>query len=216
MWKAWTEPSGQRFIRGPIAVYDTPVRFKKPGSDKHHVEIYRNGSFRGMIDNIDDTELDVAMVFNHAAAFHNQVGFVDRPFLKTDMGVNGALLGRLSAGTLRLDEENGAVYATAALPDTSYAHDAYVLAERGDAPGGSFHMLESKTKKRSMDLPGGDILDIYDDVWLTEATVTPFPIVPQTANMRAFMSPSPTTDINEQANLEIRIALMEMELAAYA
>lgn len=58
------------------------------------------------------------------------------------------LLGRQSAGTLRLRAADDGLHFEVDLPDTSYAHDLRALVTRGDMTGGSFGFI-----------PG-------DDVWL--------------------------------------------------
>lgn len=48
------------------------------------------------------------------------------------------LLGRKSAGTLKLEKRNDGLYATISLPDTSYGRDTMISAKRGDLKGFSF------------------------------------------------------------------------------
>jgi HK97 family phage prohead protease len=49
-----------------------------------------------------------------------------------------ALLGRLSAGTLRLSSDDHGLEYEVDLPDTTYARDLRVLVDRGDIDGASF------------------------------------------------------------------------------
>lgn len=54
------------------------------------------------------------------------------------------LLGRTSAGTLRLRQDGRGLLAEADLPDTTYARDLAVLIERGDARSMSFRFGKAK------------------------------------------------------------------------
>lgn len=58
-----------------------------------------------------------------------------RAFINHD---HNLLLGRQSAGTLRVETDSEGLYFEVDLPDTSYARDLRVLAERGDMTGASF------------------------------------------------------------------------------
>jgi HK97 family phage prohead protease len=51
------------------------------------------------------------------------------------------LLGRTSAGTLRLEEDKDGLAFEVDLPDTSYARDLRELVRRGDLAGGSFGFI---------------------------------------------------------------------------
>lgn len=62
------------------------------------------------------------------------------------------LLGRQSAGTLRLNVDNDGLAFEVDLPDTSYANDLRALVERGDLDGASFGFV-----------PGDDMFDRAPD-----------------------------------------------------
>jgi HK97 family phage prohead protease len=61
-----------------------------------------------------------------------------RAFVNHD---HSALLGRQSAGTLRLDVDDEGLAFEVDLPDTSYARDLRALVERGDLTGASFGFI---------------------------------------------------------------------------
>jgi HK97 family phage prohead protease len=57
------------------------------------------------------------------------------------------LLGRQSVGTLRLSVDSHGLEYEVDLPDTSYARDARVLAERGDLDGASFSFIPGQEER---------------------------------------------------------------------
>lgn len=56
------------------------------------------------------------------------------------------LLGRQSAGTLRLSREDDGLHFSVDLPETSYAHDLKTLITRGDIDGASFGFMPGKAE----------------------------------------------------------------------
>lgn len=58
------------------------------------------------------------------------------------------LLGRQSAGTLRVSVDSAGLEYEVDLPDTSYARDVRALAERGDLTGASFAFVPGEREER--------------------------------------------------------------------
>lgn len=59
------------------------------------------------------------------------------------------LLGRQSAGTLRLQVDRRGLAFEVDLPDTSYANDLRALVRRGDVDGGSFGVIPDKIERNT-------------------------------------------------------------------
>lgn len=95
-------------LRGHAAVFGQMA--KLPG----HYERMAPNAFDKVMDRSDT---DVRALFNHNADL---------------------LLGRQSAGTLRLKVDDGGLAFEVDLPDTSYANDLRTLVARGDVTGASF------------------------------------------------------------------------------
>jgi uncharacterized protein len=77
------------------------------------------------------------------------------------------VLGRLSAGTLRLGSDTHGLEYEVDLPDTTYANDLAVLVERGDITGASFAFVpdlstwDSKAETRThTDVAEGGLIDV--------------------------------------------------------
>ena len=90
-----------------------------------------------------------------------------------------AVLGRVSAGTLRLQEDQRGLAFELDLPDTSVGRDLAVLVQRGDVAGCSFGFVVPE---------GGDAWDTRGkltrelrDISLHEITVTPTPAYADTS-----------------------------------
>ncbi len=94
-----------------------------------------------------------------------------------------SILGRVSAGTLRLQEDARGLAFELDLPDTSTGRDLAVLVQRGDISGCSFGFVVP---------PGGDRWERRDgkplrelrDVQLHEVTITPTPAYADTSVAR--------------------------------
>jgi HK97 family phage prohead protease len=89
------------------------------------------------------------------------------------------VLGRRSAGTLRVAEDGKGLSFEVDLPDTQTARDVAVSVERGDIRGASFafSVAENGDKWESH---GGQITRELLDVNLHEITITPTPAYPDT------------------------------------
>ncbi|MGB3486668.1 MAG: HK97 family phage prohead protease [Xanthobacteraceae bacterium] len=73
----------------------------------------------------------------------------------------GRVLGRSSAGTLRLREDNKGLYVEIDLPDTSDGRDVVVLIERGDISGMSFGFSVLRQEwDETIDPPKRTILEV--------------------------------------------------------
>jgi len=89
------------------------------------------------------------------------------------------VLGRRSAGTLRLSEDSKGLQFEVDLPDTGTARDLLVSVERGDIRGASFAFTIAPQGDRwnvQGDLVTRDLLDVD----LHEITITPTPAYPDT------------------------------------
>lgn len=74
---------------------------------------------------------------------------------------SGRVLGRVSAGTLRLKEDAKGLYVEIDLPDTSDGRDVQALIERGDVTGMSFGMIVTKqTWDDTGDIPSRTINEV--------------------------------------------------------
>lgn len=82
------------------------------------------------------------------------------------------VLGRTSAGTLRLKEDAKGLQVEIDLPDTTDGRDVEVLVERGDITGHSFGFI---TRKQEWDETVDPPKRTIQDVDLVEVTVTAFP-----------------------------------------
>lgn len=72
------------------------------------------------------------------------------------------VLGRLSAGTLRLAQDSTGLEYEIDLPDTQLARDVRTLVERGDIDGASFQFVVGEHEKRDGVLWHTDIADLID------------------------------------------------------
>lgn len=93
------------------------------------------------------------------------------------------VLGRRSAGTLRLSEDSKGLAFEIDLPDTATARDLAVSVERGDITGCSFGFVARKGGDRWETRAGRTIRELLD-VELHEITVTPTPAYPDTTVAR--------------------------------
>lgn len=83
------------------------------------------------------------------------------------------LLGRQSAGTLRLDTDDRGLLFDVDLPDTTYAHNLRALMRRGDLTGASFGFIPGKD---SWSQRGGRQLRTHTEVGrLVDVSVVTFP-----------------------------------------
>lgn len=90
------------------------------------------------------------------------------------------VLGRRSAGTLRIGEDSRGLAFDIALPDTQAARDLAISVERGDINGASFAFTTPKNGDR-WSYQGGQAIRELLDVDLRDVTVTASPAYPDTA-----------------------------------
>lgn len=84
----------------------------------------------------------------------------------------GRVIGRMSAKTLRIEEDDKGLKVEIDLPDTTDGRDLAVLIERGDVTGMSFGFCTRKQEwDETVDPPKRTILDVD----LLEVTITAFP-----------------------------------------
>jgi len=89
----------------------------------------------------------------------------------------GRVIGRSSAKTLRIEEDDKGLKVEIDLPDTTDGRDLAVLIERGDITGMSFGFCTRKQEwDETVDPPKRTILDVD----LVEVTITAFPAYPDT------------------------------------
>jgi HK97 family phage prohead protease len=102
------------------------------------------------------------------------------------------VLGRRSAGTLRLSEDSKGLAFEVDLPDTQAAHDLAVSVGRGDITGCSFAFRAAPGGDR-WEMRGDQIVRELLDVDLLEITITPTPAYPDTSvarrSLEAFQRP---------------------------
>ena len=107
------------------------------------------------------------------------------------------VLGRRSAGTLRLKEDAKGLAFEVDLPDTQVARDLSVSVERGDITGASFAFTVPNGGDKWSQQDGQFIRELFD-VNLHEITVTPNPAYHQTEVMRRHLDfilrPQPRLD----------------------
>lgn len=84
----------------------------------------------------------------------------------------GRVLGRVSAGTLRLKEDKKGLAVEIDLPDTSDGRDVQVLIERGDISGMSFGFIVTK---QEWDETGDIPVRTIEQVDLIEVSIVTFP-----------------------------------------
>jgi HK97 family phage prohead protease len=89
------------------------------------------------------------------------------------------VLGRRSAGTLRLAEDDRGLTFDLALPDTTAARDLAVSVDRGDIKGASFAFTVPPRGDRWSRAEGRTIRELLD-VNLHDITITPTPAYPDT------------------------------------
>lgn len=90
------------------------------------------------------------------------------------------LLGRTSAGTLKLGQDDRGLWFDIEMPDVQYARDLQVLVKRGDYRGMSFGFLTPKNGDRFVREGAAAIRELLA-VDLKEITVTSIPAYPDTS-----------------------------------
>lgn len=118
------------------------------------VEVIRRGAFAQSLE-----ENDIRALHNH----------------NDDM-----VIGRTSAGTLRLSEDERGLAAEMDLPDTTFARDLKVSVERGDINGMSFGFRVRPEGQQISEREDGIILRELRNIELIEVSTTPFPAYPET------------------------------------
>jgi hypothetical protein len=91
---------------------------------------------------------------------------------------SGRVIGRTTAGSLRLKEDDTGLAVEIDLPDTSDGRDLGVLIERGDISGMSFGFIVTK---QSWDETGEIPKRTIEQVELHEVSVVAFPAYPDTS-----------------------------------
>ena len=96
---------------------------------------------------------------------------------------SGRIIGRRSAKTLEIREDDKGLLVDIAVPDTSSGRDVVVSVKRGDLTGMSFGFATKKDEWRKEKLDNGDIVRRRElvAVDLFEVSAVAFPAYPQTA-----------------------------------
>jgi HK97 family phage prohead protease len=92
-----------------------------------------------------------------------------------------SILGRMSAGTLRLAEDDKGLRFDIDVPDTTAGRDVLISVKRGDIRGASFAFT---TREQRWSNESGGVLRELLDVDLHDVTVTPRPAYPETSVAR--------------------------------
>ena len=98
------------------------------------------------------------------------------------------MLGRLSAGTLRLTDSPSELRYEIDLPDTSAGRDVATLLERGDIRGSSFGFKAEAKEVRWSVLPGGMVLRSVGPMYLHHIATTCMPAYVETSAELAYRS----------------------------
>lgn len=97
------------------------------------------------------------------------------------------ILGRNTAGTLRLSTDKRGLAVDADFPDTSYARDAAISLERGDLTQMSFAFNVREGGEEVSTLKDGSTLRRLTDVQLSDVSIVAYPAYESTdAALRAF------------------------------
>ena len=125
-----------------------------------------------------DVETDIGGYFREKiapGAFSDALNADVRALLDHD---HGRVIGRTTAGTLRLSEDDKGLAVEIDLPDTTDGRDAAVLIERGDLSGMSFGFIVTK---QSWDETGETPLRTIEKVELHEVSIVAFPAYSDTS-----------------------------------
>lgn len=125
-----------------------------------------------------NTETDIGGYFREKiapGAFSDALSADVRALLDHD---HGRVIGRTTAGTLRLAEDDQGLAVEIDLPDTTDGRDAAVLIERGDLSGMSFGFIVTK---QSWDETGDTPLRTIEKVELHEVSIVAFPAYSDTS-----------------------------------
>lgn len=144
-------------LRGHGAVFGQATELF-PG----YFEQIARGAFDGILDRSDT---DVRALVNHDPTM---------------------LLGRQSAGTLRLKVDDEGLAFEVDLPDTSYARDLRSLVARGDLTGASFGFIPGKTRSATTE-SGSHVTEIMSVERLVDVSAVTFPAYAgASVSLRAF------------------------------
>lgn len=145
-YQAPFEYQGGKTLRGYAAVWDSPAQISENG--RSFTEVIKRGAFRSAV----ESKGDVIATYNHDVA---------------------RLLGRTSAGTLRIHEDDRGLAFEIDLPD--HAADVREMVQRGDLRGASFTF----TPKRGGETWDGSLRTLTD-VYLFELGPVAMPAYPAT------------------------------------
>jgi HK97 family phage prohead protease len=152
---------GSALSPSPRRLVGYAARFDSPSEDLGgFTEFVRHGAFRR---SLESNSVDPLALVHHM------------PHL---------ILGRRSAGTLRLAEDDRGLTFEIDLPDTTTARDLAVSVERGDIKGASFAFTVGKDGGDKWETRGDQVIRELLDVELHEITITPTPDYPDTSVAR--------------------------------
>lgn len=122
------------------------------------------------------------------------------------------VLGRTSAGTMEVRQDQIGVAFTAYPPETTWAKDLQVSMTRGDIKGCSYRMMVEEDKWY-LDMDGNVCRDVLK-ASVSELTVTSMPAYPETTAEARSHAAALAQTINADAKLEARDADSESETTA--
>lgn len=93
---------------------------------------------------------------------------------------SGKVIGRISAGTLKLQKDRRGLRSVISPPNTSYANDLIESVDRGDISGMSFAFRTTPDGEDWSEEDGLLIRDVLDG-WIREVSVVSFPAYPDTS-----------------------------------
>lgn len=163
----------QRIMTGYVAKFNSPTTFRGVR------EVIPPGAFKNWLA---DTSNDVMAVYDH-----------DR----------GKILGRRSAGTLELNEDNIGLHVRIYPPNRPWVDDVVEAMQRGEVTGGSFTFLNRSTT------PIQNGVRVMKELAIDEVTVTPLPVYKDTdvrVAQRAFESMAESNSTSATDEIKNKIA----------
>jgi HK97 family phage prohead protease len=117
------------------------------------------------------------VVMPHAVDRTLREGLDVRAYVDHD---TGKILGRLRAGTLRIDKDARGLRAEIMPPSTSIAKDVMISIRRGDITGMSFRFAVVKPHGDEWRIEGGQMIRELHDIVISEVSIVTEPVYPDT------------------------------------
>ena len=170
--------TSQKMMTGYVAKFNSPTTFRGVK------ELIRPGAFKNWLA---DKSNDILALYDHDRA---------------------KILGRRSAGTLELNEDDVGLHVRIYPPDRPWVEDIVTSMDRGDIKGGSFNFLARSTT------PIINGVRHLVDLAIDEITVTGLPVYTDTDVRVAQRAFSSISEANQTATDQIRARIAELEAAA--